>query len=188
MSKFPSSIEIPHGLLRPWRRSEAPELQRQADNPSLRRNLTDAFPGPYTMDDAHAWLEKHADCPPVEGAYAIEVGGRAVGTIAVHPRKDVERLSGEIGYWLAEDYWGRGIMTAAAGAVTAAVFEHTELVRLYAPVFSSNPASMRVLQKAGYVKEGILRRSVVKDGVVLDTLVFARTREGSLPYEPYIGG
>lgn len=172
--------------MRPWQTDEAEQLSQCADNRSIARNLWDRFPSPYTLRDAAAWLNDNADRPPLEGAYAVEVGGEPVGTIAVHARADVERLSGEIGYWLAQKCWGRGIATAAVMAVTEAVFQHTSLVRIYAPVFSWNPASMRVLEKSGYVQEGILRRSIVKDGILLDRVVYARTRPCEVPYQPYL--
>lgn len=171
--------------LRPWQTHERDQLSQRADNPSIAKNLWDRFPSPYTAHDAAEWLNDNADKPPLEGAYAIEVGGEPMGTVAVHPRVDVERLSGEIGYWLAQECWGRGIATAAVVAVTEAVFQHTSLVRIYAPVFSWNPASMRVLEKAGYVEEGILRRSILKRGTLLDRVVYARTRAGEVPYQPY---
>lgn len=171
--------------LRPWRADERGLLCQRADNPNIAKNLWDRFPSPYTPRDAEEWLNDHADKPPLGGAYAIEVGGEPMGTIAVHPRADVERLSGEIGYWLAQECWGRGIATAAVSAVTEAVFQHTSLLRIYAPVFSWNPASMRVLEKSGYVEEGILRRSIVKHGTLLDRVLYARTRTGEVPYQPY---
>jgi RimJ/RimL family protein N-acetyltransferase len=89
----------------------------------------------------------------------------------------VHRRSAEIGYWVAEPYWGRGIATKAVGALTAFAFAHHDLVRIFAGVFASNPASARVLEKAGYAFEGRLRRSVVKDGIVLDQLMYAMVRD-----------
>lgn len=186
MTTLPDCLQTSLCTLRPWAANESADLVRHANNTKIARNLWDRFPDPYRRSDAAQVLAQHAGKPPLGGAYAIVVEQRPVGTISVHPRVDVERLTGEIGYWLGEEYWGRGIATAAAAAVTDAVFAHSELVRLYAPVFSWNPASMRVLEKVGYQREGILRRSVVKDGVVLDRVLFSRTRAAQLPYEPYV--
>jgi len=182
---LPRQITTDLCQLRPWKADEQRQLSQRADDPSIAKNLWDRFPSPYTLGDAAEWLNDHADKPPLDGAYAIDVGGEPMGTIAVHPRADVERLSGEIGYWLAQECWGRGIATAAVTAVTEAVFQHTSLLRIYAPVFSWNPASMRVLEKSGYVAEGILRQSIVKHGTLLDRVLYARTRAGELPYQPY---
>ncbi|MGE3856720.1 MAG: GNAT family N-acetyltransferase [Dehalococcoidia bacterium] len=154
--------------LRPWRADDLESLVRHADNPSVAAHLRDVFPSPYTRADGEAWLAL-----PHPDDRAIEVDGAAVGGIGVRLGADVERLSAEIGYWLGEDYWGRGIVTEAVGAVTREAIEAHGLVRIEARVFANNPASARVLEKNGYVLEGRLRRAVVKRGEVLDVLVYA---------------
>lgn len=157
---------------------------RHADNRKVWRNLRDMFPHPYTEAHAEAWLARVATVPAPEGIYAIEVEREAAGTIAIHRRDDVERLSAEVGYWLAEPYWGRGIVTAALRALTAAAFRETDLIRLFAPVFAWNPGSMRVLEKAGYRREAVLAKSAVKDGAVIDQVIYAVTRDPEGPYTP----
>ncbi len=117
-----------------------------------------------------------------ESIYAIDIDGQAVGAIGIHPRVNEECHTAEIGYWLGEAYWGRGIATAAVRGLAQSALEKTDLYRLFANVFSSNPASMRVLEKAGFQREGILRRAVVKEGVLLDTVVYALTRDPGVPY------
>jgi [ribosomal protein S5]-alanine N-acetyltransferase len=135
-------------------------------------NLRDRFPHPYTLGDAGAWASfARAQVPQTN--FAIEVDGEAVGSIGFVLREDVERCSAEIGYWLGEAVWGRGIATGAVRAATAYAFPTSELTRVYALVFERNLASCRVLEKAGYELEGRLRRSAIKDGQVVDGLVYA---------------
>lgn len=162
--------------IRPWRASDADSLVRHANNIEVARHLRDRFPHPYTRSDAQAFL-KHA----VPGApedrptnLALEVDGEAVGGIGFIPGSDIERFSAEVGYWLGEAYWGRGIATEALLAVTEHAFKEFNLLRLYALAFTENTASARVLEKAGYVCEGLLRSSSVKYGQPHDQYVYAR--------------
>lgn len=161
-------LSLPTCTIRPWRLDDAESLARHADNPSVSRFLRDRFPSPYTRADAEAWLavEHPAD-------FAIEVDGAAVGGIGLRPGEDVERRSGEIGYWIGEPYWGRGIATDAVGALTRWGIETLDLVRVEARVFAPNAASARVLEKNGYVLEGRLHRAIEKRGEILDALVYA---------------
>lgn len=170
---LPQVIECSTFRLRRWRHGDAAALVRHADSRAVWRNLWDAFPHPYTAAD-----------PPPEGTYAVEVGGEAVGTRSLERRRDIERLSTELGYWLGEAHWGRGIMTEAVGRATELAFARTDLIRVVAPVFAWNARSMRVLVRNGYVREGVLRRAGYKDGVVLDRVIFACTRESAHPYAP----
>ena len=108
--------------------------------------------------------------------FCVQIGGAAVGGIGVHPGKDVYRYTATVGYWLGEQFWGRGIMTEAATAVTDFCFDNFPLRRISAEVFPNNPASARVLQKAGFAFEGRLKNNVVKGGNLLDSLLYARSR------------
>ena len=158
--------------VRSYRGSDATTLARLADNRKVWINLRDAFPHPYTLRDARRFILQALSRTP-ETHFAIAVDGEAVGGIGFGLHGDVERVSAEIGYWLGEPYWGRGIATEALRAVTAyAVREHS-LTRLYAVPFQWNPASFRVLEKAGYVLEGTLRRSALKDGRIIDQRLYA---------------
>jgi RimJ/RimL family protein N-acetyltransferase len=112
---------------------------------------------------------------------AIAVGEEAVGSIGVMLHPDVERVSAELGYWLAEPFWGRGITTAAVRAMTAYALATFPLTRIYAVPFASNLASGRVLEKAGYRLEARMRRSAIKDGRVVDQLLYAVTDEDWRP-------
>ena len=183
---LPTEIQLTRSRLRPWRLSDRASLLRHADDRDVWRNLRDVFPNPYTEQDADAWLARSAADPPPPGVYAIEVDGEAVGTIALEPGADIERWCWEIGYWLGKKYWGRGIVAEAVAAVTEAAFREPEVIRLYAPVFSWNRRSMRVLEKAGYHREAVHVRGGIKDGTVIDRVVYARTRDTGLPYVPFV--
>jgi RimJ/RimL family protein N-acetyltransferase len=161
---------------------DKPALLRHANNRNLWRNLRDRFPHPYLAADADAWLSRVAAALPPEGIYAIDIAGEAVGGVGVERHSDVRRCSADIGYWLAETFWGRGIATEAVRAVTAAALAEPGLWRLEAGVFAWNTASMRVLQKAGYVREGIQARAAFKDGVAVDQVLYAITRDPGLPH------
>lgn len=138
-------------------------------------HLRDRFPFPYEIEQARTflgWIAKQ----PSPTVWAIEVNGEAVGGIGIELHTDVERVSAEIGYWLGEAMWGRGIATEALKAVTAEAFKRFDITRLYALPFADHAASVRVLEKAGYVCEGHLHRSAIKDGKVRDQLLFAAYR------------
>ena len=138
-------------------------------------HLRDRFPFPYGLEQARTflgWISKQ----PAQTVWAIEVSGEAVGGIGIELHTDVERVSAEIGYWLGQDHWGQGIGTEALTAVTAEAFKQFEITRLYALPFADHAASVRVLEKAGYVREGHLRRSAIKNGKVRDQLLFAAYR------------
>jgi RimJ/RimL family protein N-acetyltransferase len=167
-------IRLQHSLLRPWRLGDEPSLEKHANNRKIWLNVRDHFPHPYTRGDAMRWVQ-HAAIDLAETVFAITVDGNAVGSIGLVARDDVYRKSMEIGYWLGEEYWGHGIVSEAVGAVTAYGFERFDIVRIYADVFDWNTASARVLEKNGYTLEARLRRAVVKDGLITDALLYART-------------
>ena len=161
--------------IRPWAVADAESLQRHANNREVSIQLRDRFPYPYTIDNARSfvgWVTKQ-EAPTV---WAIEVDGEAAGGIGIELHTDVERVSAEIGYWLGKALWGRGIATEALIAVTTEVFTRFDLTRLYAVPFADHVASVRVLEKAGYVREGHLRQSAIKDGTIRDQLLFAAYR------------
>jgi RimJ/RimL family protein N-acetyltransferase len=161
--------------LRPFRRDDEPSLVRHANNRNVSRNLRDRFPFPYTAADAREWTTRVSAQAPV-ASFAIVVDGEVVGGIGVEPGADVFRRSAEIGYWLGEPFWGRGIATEALRAVTEYAFRTFDICRLEAGVFDWNPASARVLEKAGYTLEGRARLAVTKDGRTGDRLLYALVR------------
>ena len=158
--------------VRSWKTSDATSLTLHANNRKIWLNLRDAFPHPYTTKDAKGFIRTALRDRP-ECLFAIAVGGEAVGGIGFALHRDVERVSAEIGYWLGEEFWGRGITTAALKAVTDYAIQTHGLTRLYAVPFEWNPASFRVLEKAGYSLEGRMHRSAIKDGKVIDQLLYA---------------
>ena len=159
-------------IVRSWRASDVDSLARHADNRKIWINLRDAFPHPYTKRDGRAFIRTALRRTP-ETFFAIEVGGEAVGGIGFVLHPDVERVSAEIGYWLGEPFWGRGIATEALAAVTRYAIDAHKLTRLYAVPFAWNAASCRVLEKAGYVLEARLRQSAIKDGRLIDQVQYA---------------
>lgn len=176
-------IALARGRIRSFRPDDAASLARHANSRAVWRNVRDHFPHPYTVEDAALWIERCREALP-ETQFAIEVDGEAAGGIGFFLQRDVERRSAEIGYWLGEAHWGRGVMTDAVRAATAYGFATFGLIRIYAMVFAWNAASCRVLEKAGYTLEGRLRRAVVKDGQVLDQLLYAAVREDSDGWDP----
>ena len=160
-------------VIRPWRDSDRASLLRFANNRKIWRNLRDRFPHPYTEADADAWFA-HCRESPEQAGWAIEVENQAAGGISLRPGQDVYAKTGEIGYWLGEPWWGRGIMTRAVRVVSDHGVNRLGLERIEAPVFEWNPASMRVLEKCGYQRESTRRRSIFKDGQLIDCVLYVR--------------
>ena len=158
--------------VRPWRASDAGPLVKYANNANIARNLRDRFPHPYTLRDAKAFIHSTASARP-HVSFAIIVDGEAGGGIGISAGSDVERFSAEIGYWLGEPFWGRGIATEAVRLVSAYAFDTCGLLRLYALPFAENRQSIRVLEKAGYTREALLRSNAVKHGTIRDQALYA---------------
>jgi len=165
-------LQLSRCTVRPWAEADAESLQRHADNRRVSIQLRDRFPFPYDIDHARAFLS-WITSQPSPTVWAIEVNGEAAGGIGVELHTDVERVSAEIGYWLGESVWGRGIATEAVIAVTAEAFARFELTRIYAVPFADHASSVRVLEKAGYSLEGRLRQSAIKEGKIRDQLLYA---------------
>ena len=170
-------IELSRCVVRQWRVTDAVPLARHANSRRIWLNLRDAFPHPYTVADADAFLA-HVTTRTPPTHFAIEVNGEAAGGIGFNLQSDVNRLSAELGYWLGEAHWGRGIMTEAVRAVTAHGFDALGVRRIFALPFAANAASARVLEKAGYRLEGVMREAVIKDGRITDQLLYAITASG----------
>lgn len=164
--------------IRPWTLDDAAALQRHANNRNIWLQLRDLFPHPYTLQDAHNFLSHLMRQEPLV-TFAIATQIEPIGCIGLRLGEDVHRHTAELGYWLAEPFWGRGIMTEAVAKFTDYVFATLPLRRIYSELFSNNPASARVLEKAGFQFEARLRSSVTKNGQVLDSLLFARINEKS---------
>ena len=168
-------LVLKRSTLRPWRPDDAESLARHANNRKIWLGVRDLFPHPYTIQDAHEFLQRAIGEEPAM-KFCIELDGTAVGGIGVHPGQDVYRHTATVGYWLGEQFWGRGIMTEVVIAVTDVCFDNFPLRRISAEVFANNPASARVLEKAGFTFEGRLKNNVMKDRQILDSLLYARIK------------
>jgi ribosomal-protein-alanine N-acetyltransferase len=170
-------VEFGEYVVRDWVKKDAPSIAKYADNRNVAMWLRDGFPCPYAVSDAEAFLSAVVR-QNLRTAFAIATTDEAIGGIGLEFGRDVHRFTAELGYWLGEPFWGRGIMTQAVGRLTAWAFENLEVHRIYATVFDGNAASVRVLEKAGFQCEGCLRASVFKNGRILDQFLYARIREG----------
>ncbi len=160
--------------IRQWRESDAPDLASALSNKKILDNLRDGLPFPYTEKDGLDFIkamlsaEKNDTFP-----FAVTVDDKAIGSIAVFRQGNIHRLTGELGYYIAEEYWGSGIMTQAVRQICEYVFKNSDLIRIYAEPFAYNTASCRVLEKAGFQLEGVLRNNAIKNGKVLDMKMYS---------------
>ena len=135
--------------------------------------MRDFFPTPYTVLDAEQWLDSIRKTRPFLN-FAILYQGRIAGNIGIVPKEDVYRMSVEIGYFIGEEFWGKGIATEATRLLVEYIEQEFTIVRIYAEVFETNKASMRVLQKNGFYLEGIRRKAVIKNGEIMDDYVWVK--------------
>jgi RimJ/RimL family protein N-acetyltransferase len=161
--------------VRSWRKSDLDSMVRHANNPKIAANLRDQFPHPYVRRDGIEYLDFVRDQRP-ERSFALQYEGEVIGGLGFQLGLDISRVSAEMGYWLGESFWGRGLASRAARAASDWAFDEYKLTRVFALVFSHNLASMRVLEKAGFQREGRMRRSAVKNGIVLDQWLYAKVR------------
>ena len=172
------SQKPPPGLVfRTWRSRDVEALCRHANSRAVWRGLLDRFPHPYTADDAERWIALNHATLTAPQNFAIELDGEAIGGVGLDRRQDVFQGTAEIGYWVGEPFWGRGIGTAAATFIVDYAFGTFPLVRLQAGVFAGNTASSRVLEKVGFAYEGCLKNAVKKEGVLMDLLMYAKLKE-----------
>jgi len=158
--------------LRGWNLNDAASLQKHADNPKISAFLMDRFPYPYTMEKAVEWVNSLQEQHPFVN-FAIDVDDQVVGGLGFELKDDVYRKTASIGYWLGEDYWGRGIMTRAVSLGVDYAFSNLDVIRIQAGILSKNPTSMRVLEKAGFIKEAVMRNAVIKNNVIMDEHLYA---------------
>ena len=164
-------------LLRPVVPGDAPALLRHADNPNVSRNLFEGFPSPYRAEHAQAWCEREANSGAFGRIWAIVVDGGLIGCIGLRQEPGWLRCNAEIGYWIGESYWRRGITSDAVRQVTDWAFAAVaEITRIHAPIFAGNEGSQAVARHCGYVREGVLRQSAIKNGAVIDRVVWASYR------------
>jgi len=180
-------ITTPSSSLRDWTFDDAASLARHANSPRIAAMMRDGFPSPYTLEDACRFISMAMDSSS-HLYLAIDVGDEAVGGIGIQPLDDVGRRTAEIGYWLSESFQGRGIATDAARSIVPVAFEMFDIVRLEAGIFSNNPASMRVLEKAGFFREAVHRRAVTKNGVLLDEVMYVCFKDSADSVDSYPPG
>ena len=159
--------------LRAWRAGDAPALAANANNPKVWRNMSDSFPHPYTLEIAEHWV-RHGHVAFGGDNWAIALNDAAVGGCGLHREEGQFRCNAEVGWWLAEAHWGRGIGTRVAGALVEQAFAHPDITRVYAPVHAGNVGSMRVAEKNGFALEGVQPQSAIKDGRVIDRWLWGR--------------
>lgn len=162
-------------VLRPFRESDLPALVKHASHPSVAANLTDSFPNPFTEEAGSRFIAQAIAGPALRRC--IQVGGECAGAVGLHPKEDLWRNNLEMGFWLAAEHRGKGVMTEAIRQMVVLGFEtYPEVTRIYASPFGTNIASQRALEKAGFTLEATLKGTLVKNGVVHDELIYAVRR------------
>lgn len=160
--------------IRKWELSDAADLAAALSNKKIQDNLRDGLPYPYTERDAAEYISAMLSADENETfAFAITVDGKVIGSIGIFRQGNIHRQTAELGYYIAEGYWGKGIMTEAVKQICSYVFEKSDIIRVYAEPFACNSASCRVLEKAGFQYEGTLRSNAVKDGEVIDMKMYS---------------
>jgi RimJ/RimL family protein N-acetyltransferase len=158
--------------LRTWQPEDIDSLIKYADNFEIAKNLTNLFPHPYTIEDGIAFIERARGCQPTN-VFAIDVNSEAVGAIGIHPQGDIFSKNAELGYWLGEAYWGNGIITKAIIEIVNYGFITFDINRIFARPFGTNIGSQKVLEKAGFTLEGKFEKTIFKNDVYLDELIYA---------------
>ncbi len=170
-----TTLSTSFGSIRPYCLSDAESLAHYANNRKVWLNLRDGFPHPYTLENARSFIDAVSQQNPTT-FFAIASPGEVIGGIGISPKQDVHRLTAELGYWLGEPVWGKGIMTEAVSVFSSYCFEQFNLLRIYAEPYTYNSPSCRVLEKTGFVLEGRMRCSVIKDGQITDQLLYAKIK------------
>ena len=163
--------------IRKWKLSDATDLAMAISSKKIQNNLRDGLPYPYTEQDGANFISDMLSADENKTfAFAITVDNKVVGSIGVFRQGNIHRLTAELGYYIAEEYWGRGIMTEAVRQICEYVFDKSDIIRIYAEPFAYNIASCRVLEKAGFQYEGTLRDNAVKNGQVIDMKMYSLLR------------
>ncbi|MVN20111.1 GNAT family N-acetyltransferase [Mucilaginibacter arboris] len=162
--------------IRPYKKGDEVSLQKYADDPKVEAYLDNRFPSPYTLADADFWITLQTKQPEPQTNAALIIGEEVVGGIGVDLQNGIYCKNAKIGYWLGSPFWGKGIMAEALALFTTYIFDRFAIERIYAGVFASNQASAKVLQKAGYQHEATFKKSLYKNGLYDDELIFSRRR------------
>jgi len=169
-------IKSKHIVLRPYTLEDAEALASIANSRKISKNLRDAFPYPYSIEDAKNFITMCEE-KEVQAVFAIIYKGHLAGSIGLHPLEDVYRRTAEIGYFVGEEFWGKAIATKSVEMITKFGFESLHLTRIFAGIFESNRPSMRVLEKNGFILECIKRRAVLKDNKILNEHLYAKLND-----------
>ena len=164
--------------IRKWELSDAKDLAAALSNKKVQDNLRDGLPYPYTEQDGKEFISAMLSADENETfAFAITVDDKVVGSIGIFRQGNIHRQTAELGYYIAEEYWGKGIMTEAVKQICEYVFANSDIIRIYAEPFAYNIASCRALEKAGFQYEGTLRSNAVKNGKVIDMKMYSLLKE-----------
>lgn len=164
--------------IRSWRMEDAGNLAEALSNKKILDNLRDGLPYPYTVEDAKDFIKAMLGADKnITYAFAITVEDKAIGSIGVFRKDNIHSRTAEMGYYIAEPYWGQGIGTSVVKQVCSYIFENTDIIRIFAEPFSYNIGSCRVLEKSGFINEGTLRKNAVKNGVILDMKLYSIVKE-----------
>lgn len=168
--------------IRKWELTDAEDLATALSNKKILDNLRDGLPYPYTVQDGKDYISAMLSADENNTfAFAVTADGKAIGSIGVFRGDNIHRQTAELGYYIAEDYWGKGIMTEAVKQICEYVFKNSDILRIYAEPFAYNTASCRVLEKSGFQCEGTLRKNAVKNGKVLDMKMYSRLKSEDTP-------
>lgn len=160
--------------IRRWKIEDAPELAQTLNNVNVQKNLRDGIPYPYTQKDAKEFIKSMLTADKnTTFAFAVTFDDKVVGSIGVFRKDNIHFRTAEMGYYVAEPFWGKGLGTSAVKQVCHHIFEHTDIIRIFAEPFAYNIASCRILEKSGFEYEGTLRSNAVKNGKVLDMKMYA---------------
>lgn len=167
-----------HYGIRGWRLADAEDLATSINNKNVQDNLRDGLPFPYAVQDGAEYINSMLEAPKDSTyAWAITADDHAIGSLGIFRKENIHRFTAEMGYFIAEPYWGRGIVTVAIKEACAHIFAHTDILRIFAEPFIHNKGSRRALEKAGFQLEGILRRNAVKNGEVIDMCMYALVKD-----------
>lgn len=158
--------------LRPWHLDDIDDLVALANNKNIAQFMADVFPHPYTIENGKTFIG-FATSNPNSKIFAIIVDNKPIGSIGLHLQTDILRKNAEIGYWLGEDYWGKGIITKAIPQIIDYGFKNMDIVRIFARIFETNKASQKVVEKCGFKLEGKYDKTLYKNGEYLDELIYA---------------
>ncbi len=160
--------------IRKWKIEDAEQLKNAINNEKILDNLRDGIPYPYTLENAKEFITQTLNAPVnSQYSWAISVDDKVIGSVGVFRKDNIHCYTAEIGYYISEEYWGKGIMTQVIKDVCKYIFENTDIVRIFAEPFSYNVASCRVLEKAGFQLEGILRNNAIKNNNLLDMKMYS---------------